>query len=190
MVALILSKTVAWVGDGKHNTKCLEMPNGYCLGSAVAWCLRVRGFEVRESWFKSWLLHLLAPLVPLISSPLTCLRTWPQEFSLSCINNFFLSTWCSIYNFKNKVLDSPHIPLQLLSHFSSPQYNKIPCKSCLYSLFLIPLHFSLESSPTNQAFVSITPSKQLLSSSQMNLHVVKSNGQVSVLILFDISSLF
>lgn len=40
----------------------------------------------------------------------------------------------------------PPIP-QLLSHLSSPCDSKIPQNSCLYSLFLIFLHFSFESSP-------------------------------------------
>lgn len=135
------------------------------------WWLRGRGFEVRDSWFKSWLLPLLAPLVPLIS-PLTHLRRPLQEFSpLSCINNVFLSTCYSIYQLKSSIHPT-HIPLQVLPHLSSLYYNKIPWKSCLYSLSIILLA-SLSNHLQFEVYhsIEIVPLKVL-----MNLHVVKSQS--------------
>lgn len=56
--------------------------------------------EVREIWFKHWLLHLLAAFV-LVR---TCLRTLFPKFSLLyCTNNFFLSACCSIYQIKSSI---------------------------------------------------------------------------------------
>lgn len=156
------------------------VPNGYYLGSTIVWWLRVRGFEVRDSWFKSWLLPLLAPLVPL-SSSLTHLRRPLQEFSsLSCINNFFLSTRYSIYQLKSSIHPT-HIPLQLLPRLSSLCYNKIPWKSCLYSLSII-LSFSLKSSSIRGLSLHQNSFSQGFNEPPC--------CQISVLILLDISSAF
>lgn len=83
------------------------IPNGCCLVSTlawiIAWWLKIRVFEVRESWFKSWLPHLLALFAHLIST-LTCLRTLLQKFPfLYWVNNFFLSICCSIYLPKSSI---------------------------------------------------------------------------------------
>lgn len=167
MVTWIPSK--AWACDEKNRAK-LQYPMGIIWVGTIVWWLRVRGFEVRDSWFKSWLLPLLAPLVPLISS-LTHL--WDHFRNFSCINNFF--PLYTLQYLPTQVLHSPH-PHPSLQLLPRPLFSLLQQKF-LKELPIFTVYNSSRASLSNRLQLEVYHSIKIASLKVlMNLHVVKSQS--------------
>lgn len=111
-----------------------------------------------------------------------CSRTLPQQFFSLCplwsvpslhliilINRHMCCNFCHVLNDKISSLYFL-IPIQVLTHFHVPSYDKIPWKNCLHLWSLFFSHHILSRVYSKKAFTLTTPLKPPMLQSPISSH--------------------